>query len=709
MIRKAIDLLELLLSRNDYLSLNELKTVFQKSERAIRYEIEKADALLKTLHLPQIEQKRKSGFKLTFTDLQKDEFNTYLKVNQYKVDYYTAEERLLMIIFSILDETHPTLGKNLADDLIASKSTVDSDMKKLRKIGLDYGLTIQSVPKKGFRFIGDEWSIRMLIANLCNGHLNLEKTINNCKDEQVLTIKEKVILDYLNADIFWGIYSILRKMGQTKSITLNEVYCRQLAIMLSVWYRRIKQGYKIEECDIFPYTSKKLHSYKIAAEFMNELLKNEATANIDEAEINYLCYIIDSFNLSPNSSLKKDWGEAQMITIRLIEQMETGTSIPFSEDKELVERLFNHIKALMDRIKKRVSIFNPLKNMIMDQYAFHFQTTKRAVKIIEKYCKQVVSDEEIAYITVHFSASAEKLKQSHSEKYRVVIICGHGIGTGALLAENLKKYDEFDVIGVLNSYNLDAVKRLDADFALKTIDIEVDNIPSLKIDPVLNDYDRKKIQKFLEEHPDIQKSNDIRFDATTFFKEICEAVETNSQRINMTRFVADLETLFEKNKFVINKKGIQPMLSEMLKDHQILLKKEATGWEEVIRRVALPLLEENYIDENYIQAMIDVVKRYGPYIVIGKGVALAHARPEDGVKKLGLSVMTLAHPVWFGNEENDPVKLIFCLAAVDSFSHLKIMKSIVSLIDQAEKIEQLVEQKSLADFKKVLYQHEEAN
>lgn len=36
--------------------------------------------------------------------------------------------------------------------------------------------------------------------------------------------------------------------------------------------------------------------------------------------------------------------------------------------------------------------------------------------------------------------------------------------------------------------------------------------------------------------------------------------------------------------------------------------------------------------------MIESVEEYGPYIVIGPHLALAHARPEDGSLKLGLSL-----------------------------------------------------------------------
>ena len=149
------------------------------------------------------------------------------------------------------------------------------------------------------------------------------------------------------------------------------------------------------------------------------------------------------------------------------------------------------------------------------------------------------------------------------------------------------------------------------------------------------------------------------------------------------------------------------MLKDILTDSNILIQASPKNWEEAIELVAQPLLKENIIEQKYIEAMVESVNEYGPYIVIGKHLALAHARPEDGVNKLGVSVATLKDGVAFNNPDLDPVKIIFCLAAVDSYSHLNIMRELVELINDEEKLKQLITVKSIADFKKVLYQDAE--
>lgn len=145
------------------------------------------------------------------------------------------------------------------------------------------------------------------------------------------------------------------------------------------------------------------------------------------------------------------------------------------------------------------------------------------------------------------------------------------------------------------------------------------------------------------------------------------------------------------------------MLKDILTDDDIILQQDCRDWRQAITTAAEPLLKKSFILPSYIQAMISSVEQYGPYIVIGKDLALAHARPEDGVNQLGVSVVTMREPVDFGNSDMGPVKIIFCLAAIDSFSHLNIMRSLIELINDEQKLKQLTNCQSVQEFKTILF------
>ena len=132
------------------------------------------------------------------------------------------------------------------------------------------------------------------------------------------------------------------------------------------------------------------------------------------------------------------------------------------------------------------------------------------------------------------------------------------------------------------------------------------------------------------------------------------------------------------------------MLIDFLKKEHIQLSVSVDNWEEAIYVSGRTLLASKVIDESYIDAMINSVKKMGPYIVIIPGVAIAHARPEDGVNEVGLALTTLNPPVKFGSEHNDPVSLIITLASTDHDAHITALGELVELIDTKEKYNRIV-------------------
>ena len=133
------------------------------------------------------------------------------------------------------------------------------------------------------------------------------------------------------------------------------------------------------------------------------------------------------------------------------------------------------------------------------------------------------------------------------------------------------------------------------------------------------------------------------------------------------------------------------MLKEILTIQTVNTKVDAVDWEDAIRKAGALLVDAGYAEQQYVDAMVDVVNSYGPYIVILPGVALAHARPECGAKKIGLSLITLNEPVKFGNETFDPVKLVFALCATDNHSHLDLLQEIAIIFEDEKKMLELAD------------------
>lgn len=117
-------------------------------------------------------------------------------------------------------------------------------------------------------------------------------------------------------------------------------------------------------------------------------------------------------------------------------------------------------------------------------------------------------------------------------------------------------------------------------------------------------------------------------------------------------------------------KGKKDMLGQYLKEDFIQCGAEASDWREAIQVASVPLVNAGLVGDSYVERTIQKIEELGPYIVLTKGVAVAHARPKTDVKEDCISLATLKHPVEFGHKTNDPVSIVFILAAKDDNGHI---------------------------------------
>ncbi|WDV46012.1 PTS sugar transporter subunit IIA [Clostridiaceae bacterium M8S5] len=110
-----------------------------------------------------------------------------------------------------------------------------------------------------------------------------------------------------------------------------------------------------------------------------------------------------------------------------------------------------------------------------------------------------------------------------------------------------------------------------------------------------------------------------------------------------------------------------------------------SDWQEAIKLSAKPLLDNGLIEESYIKAMIDSVIEHGPYIVIAPNIALPHARPEAGAKKVGFSILKLKESVAFSSEEDHKAKLLITLSCSDSSTHIEMLQALVAVLSDQKK------------------------
>ncbi|KRM88746.1 PTS sugar transporter subunit IIA [Liquorilactobacillus vini] len=132
------------------------------------------------------------------------------------------------------------------------------------------------------------------------------------------------------------------------------------------------------------------------------------------------------------------------------------------------------------------------------------------------------------------------------------------------------------------------------------------------------------------------------------------------------------------------------MLEKLLNENTVQISNDKDlDWRQAIKLAAQPLLKEGAIETEYITSMIENVENQGPYINIGSKIAMAHARPECGANKISLSFLKTNYTINLLSKDH-PINLWFVLSATDNKSHLSLIRDLMNLLTDNEKISYLL-------------------
>lgn len=126
-------------------------------------------------------------------------------------------------------------------------------------------------------------------------------------------------------------------------------------------------------------------------------------------------------------------------------------------------------------------------------------------------------------------------------------------------------------------------------------------------------------------------------------------------------------------------------------DH-ITLRESVASFDEAIRLCGAPLLTNGYITPHYIDAAIQHSKE-DSYIAIGEHVAIPHATPEEGVKKVGMSLLKIRNGVPYG-EENHQIHLMIMIAAADKKQHIHALMQLMKIASSPSLLPKLTQASS---------------
>ena len=484
--------------------------------------------------------------------------------------------------------------EDLADLMYVSLSTVKNDLKEVKKKLNDNNIKVETKHKQGIYISGSEDNIIKFIINICN-----DKSNN-------LNLNDFLITEVIN-NIFKIKHNILEVL-EKESLLITDLEFKNILdyILISLSRNSIDKDNLI---------NKYINNYK---EKRNKIINNDSNKEKIKKAIKIFC-----------------------------ENLKIATNIDITEDKIFEECLDSHISNLCKKNELGISESYPISaNEIKLKYAFAFELAKIAKKTIEDNLEISINEEEIGNIALHIGGAIERANQNTKKKiYKVVIVCTSGIGTSMLIKSKLENlfYNKIEIVKVIPAYLIDYINIIDVDFVISTVPIELENIPLIKISPLLNEKEVKIIEKYLE----------------------TEKVYSN----------LSIQSLLERDLFFTN----------LIFDTK----------EKIIEYMADALIEKEYIDEEMKQSFFDREKI--ATTEIGNMVAIPHGA-KGKIFKNRIAIGILRKPIkWEINE----VKLVIMIAIDTEFvlNYEELFSDIYKRVDSIAKVINICENQSFDKFR----------
>ncbi|PEE62345.1 BglG family transcription antiterminator [Bacillus thuringiensis] len=683
---RSVNILQQIIQAEGYVSINQLIDVIRVSKRTIYYDIKKIEDWLEEEGLHSIEYIRPLGYCLNNETKQ----IIVKKLNEFTSDQYeySPQERKIWLILCLLIKENRILLEDLIDLLQVSRNTVLTDLKKLKVELNKYDLLLQFGRKQGYQIAGDEQDKRNLLIS------SLSHIISKNGWEYLISQVKCIITDMRNEkdtlerETLYNIKNILSNCEEFLGIQYTDEVLENLSVYMYLFHRRILKGQYIEMEEAEKNVLRDSKQFE-AAKYIAKQFERKFAVKFPSDEIYYITtHLLGAkVNYQENMYEKNNKDEIHLVVDRMIKEFQDYACVIFEDFNGLSSDLYLHMKPAFYRVKYGIDIENPLLNTIQQNYKEVYCLTKKVIHHFEEYVRKSVSDDEIAYITMHFGAWMRKEGIVPNPRKTALLVCPNGIGTSRMLQYQLEKlFSNVDILNAISKREYES-NTFDVDCIITTTEIEKRGVPVFKVNPILTDSEKASLLRNVNGVLYGENQKDSVDVVMGIIRKYSDVVDEQSLKRELTEFMSG-PVYFEKEE------KYKPMLNELLTKEFIQLQNRVDNWKDAIKVAAEPLLQNQYIIEEYIDEMIVNVEKLGPYIVIAPKIAIPHARPEAGVKQLGMSLLQLKESVSFSEKQEHAANLIIVLAAIDNETHLKALAQLSEMLSEQKNVEMLIQSDS---------------
>ncbi|EDP11690.1 BglG family transcription antiterminator [Amedibacillus dolichus] len=636
------EFLNILLNTNAPVSISSLQVQMNISKRTIYYIVNKLNDTLYHCSLDPIQNIRKQGYFIK--EEQKEKIHELI-CEEASDEVMKPKERVYYLICWLLYPQSPVHVESIMDEMEISRNSVFNDLKQVKEELESYDLCLEFDIKRGYSINGKTLSKRTVLLYYLRLLLN--------------RIHYKS-LHFLNSSDVEDFYNRLIKI----SLEMNNEYDFEMLLSIACLLciiRNVKEQFEFSLLELKDLG--KTSELRLIDIYFQDFNVHERL---------YLAVHLLGSKAGSTLKVKDDESDIQLFELaqHLCDVFERLAYIQLVDKNGLINSLYIHFKLTMYYYRLSIQVVNPLIEEVKENYSDLYQLVSEICKDLSSEFPFPVLDSEIVYITMHFGGHLRQGSGKFYRKIRVLVVCPSGISTSTLLKREVEQlYSNVTVVATAAASNIDEYEE-DIDFIVSTIDIQCE-MPWIKVHTILTNEDKSRIASLMMLNVDTYKADGEHING------LFQLLERYVPQEKMEALKQDVyQYLKEGNVLVeIEKKG-PTQAFDLLKPENIQILNEEKSWEEAIKVASKPLLQKKVIKEKYIIAMIELLKEYGPYIVLRNKVAIAHAAPSQGANILGLSLLISKRTISFEGEE---VKYLFILSNPEQDKHLHLLRGIMNM------------------------------
>lgn len=518
--------------KEDFTTSLELAELLGCSDRTIRTYMRNISQELEAFSGVTLVSKQGQGYQLQFEDEEsiKKLAKQFSSADALFASQDTTDinDRHSYILNKLLLEQKNLYFDDLVEELFVSRSTLSSDFKRIRKVLEPYQLTIESKANKGVYVKGEEQQIRRFIMDyfFSNGFF---QTLYHYVDEELVYGK-------IN---FEALTVIVLDECREAGLQLSDFVIQNLVVHLALAIRRLAEGFRISSIDdvVGPEHDTEI---RVARRIMDRI-SLATKLDFPEEEVAYIALHLiskgklesDSYDTDQVSSIRQELSQA-------LELIFADQALSVQQDFQLMEGLLTHLATLYLRSSSGITLDNPLLEDIKANYPQAFELAEKTLNAMPSFDDFTLSEDEIAYVALHFMAAQERFKEQL--KFNVLVICATGYGSAQMLRsriENeLRQYVTIsDVIGY---YEITDEKLKGIDFIISSIDLSnlIFNIPVFTTSVFLKEDELIHIRHKIEQ-----------------FEKTRQANQSHEQRTTGENLATLFESFFSPNYFYIEFSG----------------------------------------------------------------------------------------------------------------------------------------------------------